>query len=285
MRSIKRLLLFASEVGVLAVGLVFSLAVAACIDSVEGGLTAPVFYSGLFLTVAGVLVFRRKTRPWKIKYEAESWELSRAERRLHPARVRYKRIAQRALLWVPSLLAAVVLFFLPVATHVVHPCSHYLRHYRVPIPWNFAVFSSPGPPAAYSYVLAFASSSGKGRFGMTRSWDSEQVPSVMLFGSIQPDADTFEFNHRSTMSRRAGAAQELQRGFRLGNIAFTCWQYVHHDRYGVRSGPSGAKPLWWNIDCETPVDVRQHNLYAWFEGREEDIPAFYKIIEGVRLIK
>jgi hypothetical protein len=49
------------------------------------------------------------------------------------------------------------------STHVVHPRSQYLTHYRTPIPWSAAVFSPYGRPAAYSYVLAIASSAeGKG---------------------------------------------------------------------------------------------------------------------------
>jgi hypothetical protein len=103
----------------------------------------------------------------------------------------------------------------------------------------------------------------------------------MHFGSIDPDAGTFELNQRYAASRRAGAAEELRREFRLGDVEFTCWQYVHPHRY-QRVGPSSTEPLWWNIDCSTPVDVRQQNMYAWFLGRQEDISSFYTIIEGVK---
>ena len=291
MRPIKRLLLFAIEAGVLVLGFVFSLALSIALaihfDSSEpyagqrNSLGEAVLYSGWLLTIVGFVSLRRKTRPWKIEYDAVGWALDQNQRKLRPTRARCKRLARRTFVWVPSLIAAGVLFFLPVATHLIYPCSRYLRHYRVPIPWNFAVFSPHGPPAKYSYVLAIASSRGNGRLGVTPFWDSRQLTSEMHFGSIDPDAGTFELNQRYAASRRAGAAEELRREFRLGDVEFTCWQYVHPHRY-QRVGPSSTEPLWWNIDCSTPVDVRQQNMYAWFLGRQEDISSFYTIIEGVK---
>lgn len=57
------------------------------------------------------------------------------------------------------------------------------------------------------------------------------------------------------------------------------------DRLSPRVGPSTTEPLRWNIECGTQVDVRQGNLYAWFLGREEDIPSFYTIFEGIEPVK
>src|ERR1039458_9608015 len=110
-------------------------------------------------------------------------------------------------------------------------------------------------------------------FGWVMLNSDLQLTSEMHFGSIDPDAGTFELNQRYAASRRAGAAEELRREFRLGDVEFTCWQYVHPHRY-QRVGPSSTEPLWWNIDCSTPVDVRQQNMYAWFLGRREDISSF-----------
>lgn len=289
MRPTKRLLLFAGELGSLVLGLALASAVASyivvandCYNSAECPVASAVLDAGVVLTIVGFVLLRRRTRPWKLEYDAVGWALTQTERKLHPTRTKYKRITKRILVWVPSAIAAGVLFFLPVATHLVHPRRHFLKYYRVPIPWNVAVFS---PPGAYSYVLAFASSSRKGRFGVTPFWDSKQLSSEMHFGSVNPDAGTFEFNARYTALRRTGAAQELRKEFRLGDVAFTCWQYVHPYRYATRVGPSSTEPLWWNVDCGTPVDVRQQNLYAWFLGREEDIPSFYRIIEGVKPVK
>ncbi len=95
------------------------------------------FWFGSSLTVVEFFLFRRRTRPWKIEYDAVAFELNRAERRLHPRRARYKRIIGRTLLWAPSAVAAFVLLFFPVVSHLVHPSSRYLLRYRIPIPWTF----------------------------------------------------------------------------------------------------------------------------------------------------
>lgn len=295
MRIVKKFLVVACDIGVLYFGLFFSAALAGTIagvaatwfDSRWNNAAAPVvlfgFLTGLVLTGLGFAAMRRKTRRWEIEWDAAAWVLSRAERRLHPARARCKRIARRILVWAPSAIAAGVLFFLPVATHVVHPGSRYLRHYRVPIPWNVTVFSSASPRFGCGWIVALASSSGKGRYGVTPFWiwKSEQLSSEMLFEARRPEADAFEFNGKRAVPRRRRAAQESQREFQLGGVGFTCRQSVNQDHYGAWIGGSGGEPLWWNVECVTPVGVRERNLHAWFVGREEDVPVFYKIIEGV----
>jgi hypothetical protein len=285
-RFFKRVLRALSELGVLLLGLILSLAVASlvamangCYDSVECPAASATVISGILLTIAGFVLLRRRNRPWKIEYDAVGWGLARVERKLHPTRARYKRIAVRIIIWAPSVLAAFVLFFFPVATHLVYPRSQYLKHYRVPVPWTFAVLSSLGEPAEYSYVHVLATENGKGIFGFQRFWDGGGFSSRMLFGSIQPDAGTFEFNHGFMESKRAGAAMVSTREFRLGDAVFTCWQYVN--RYHRRD----IGPQWWDVDCGTPVAMHQNNLYGWFVGRKEDISAFYRIIEGIAPVK
>ena len=272
-RPIKRLLVFAGELGVFALGVVFSVAVADYLFYLDRSLAPVGFFSGLAVSILALLAVRRKTQPWKLKYDAVGWALDQAERKLHPTRAKYKRRVRRVLVWVPTIIAAAVLFFLPVATHVVYPRSRYLRHYQVPIPWNVAVFSWPTPLAGSSYVEAFASS-GKCRFGLAPFWDSRQMSSEIIFGNIDPAADTFESNYRYFGSGSAGATR---RDFRLGGVGFTCWQYPAYRNW------TGA--LWLSIHCLTPVDVRQYNLYASFDGREEDVPLFYRILEGVKPIE
>jgi len=277
LRPIKRTLLFASEVGLLLFGLVGSTVLGGALrihfESSAGILPDLVSWSGLAFTIAGLVIFRRRTLPWKIEYDAEGWELFKVECKEHPAHARYRRIVRRSLLWVPSLIAALVVFFFPVVSHILHPRSEYLRHYRVPIPWNITVLSWSVPYAESDWVFAFGSSSGTGLFGVTpfRVWDPSQPTSFMVFQSISPDAGTFEFNHKQTEARRAGAPQVFTRQFRLGDVALSCWQYV--PRW---SWSQGANTL-WEVACETPVDGRQHSFRALLYGRKEDILRFYKI--------
>jgi hypothetical protein len=276
MHLLKRLLLLAMEVGVLVLGYVLTVTITAYLDS-KSALVA-----GLVLTVFSVWVIRKKTEKWKLEYDAASWMANRSARQ--PRQARHIRLLRRYLLWCPSVCAALVLFFFPVASHFAHPRSHYLKHYRVPIPWTFTVLPSLGPLREYSYVDALVSSSGKGRFGVTPFWDSEQVFSRMSFGSVGPNG-AFEFDHKMMELRRDGAAQVSRRDFRLGDVAVICWQYLPQNRRGIRFwlGHSYDSRLLWEIACETPVDVHVRDFYASFYGRSEDISAFYTVLQRVTL--
>jgi hypothetical protein len=76
----------------------------------------------------------------------------------------------------------------------------------------------------------------------------------------------------------------LRKDFGLGDVALTCWQYeAPYDKYS-RRWPLGPGPL-WEVVCNTAVDVRKQNLHASFYGQRDDLPAFYKIIEGVTPVK
>jgi hypothetical protein len=293
MRLIKRLLLFACELGVLGFGFLFSSILAAGVtigvNPSQSTLAAIVFFAGyavgLILSGFGFAGLRRVTRAWEIESDAADWERSRAERKLHPARARCKRMAVRIGVWVPSAIAAGVLFFLPVATHAVHPGSHYLRHYRVPIPWNTFVLSSSSRPFGYGYAAAFASSGGMARFGVRPFWDSEPLSSEMVFQSFEPEDRLPDISHWYAAPRGAGAVQEVRREFQLGGVGLTCWQHVDRRYYGAWVRPFGTEPPQWYIRCGTPVGARERNLYAWFAGRKEDMPVFYKVIEGVKLVE
>ncbi len=280
MRLLKRLLLFAFETTVFAFGTVLAVAIAALVEPRFASLAT---VTGFVVTVASLAVIRRKTRRFKIEYDAANWVARRSFRQLYPTQARYLHVLWRCLLWLPTVCAVFVLFFFPVASHIVHPRSHFLRHYQVPIPWNFMVFSSsPGPPDQYSVVDALASSSGIGRFGITPFWDSEYVPSLMGFGSVGPNG-SFEINHRGSESRRKGAAQLSKRNFQLSSVDLTCWQYLSPQSRAARFWLGHSyddRPL-WEIACETPVDVHDHDFYALFYGRSEDIPAFYNVLQNV----
>src|SRR5262249_11284008 len=73
--------------------------------------------------------------------------------------------------------------------------------------------------------------------------------------------------------------EELYSDRQSGNVSVTCWQ----DRCGAWSEAPGAGHL--HIACETPINVREQNLHAWFADAETDVPIFYKIIEGIRPAK
>jgi hypothetical protein len=280
MRLLKRLLLFALETGAFVFGTVLAVVISALVDP-RFSLLAIV--TGFALTVSSLVVIRGKTRRFKIEYDAANWAARRSFRLRYPSEAIYLQVLWRCLLWLPTACAVFVLFFFPIASHIVHPRSHFLRHYRVPIPWNFMVFSSsPGPPDQYSFVDALASSSGVGRFGITPFWDREYVPSLMDFGSVGPNG-SFEISHRDSETRRKGAAQLSKRSFQLSSADLTCWQYLSPQSRAPRFwlGHSyDARPL-WEVTCETSVDAHDRDFYALFYGRAEDIPAFYNVLQNV----
>jgi hypothetical protein len=273
-RHIKRLLLFAAEIIVLAVGTVLSVVLGILLESVTRADLG--FWLGLVLTALGFFAVRRKSRPWKIQYGAAGWELSQAERKLYPTRARNKRIARRILIWVPSVIAAVVLVFFPEVSHLAHPRSRYLKHYRVPISWTYTVWVRPWED---SVVHALISNAGRGRLGISPFW-GRWAFSYMVFANENLDAATLQSWHETNETRRAKSLQQQTRELRLGDLPLTCWQYI--PIYPNRPGPLslfGAGPV-WEVNCETPA-AGELNFSAWFAGRETDIPRFYEIIDSI----
>lgn len=289
-RPTKRLLLLAGEVGFLVLGLALAFAVGSyiafahdCYNSVECPAASAALDAGVALTIVGLVLLRRRTRPWKIEYDAVGWALTQTERKLHPTRSKYKRIVSRILVSMPCVIAATVLLFFPAASHLIRPGSQYLAHYRVSIPWSLMVTAVPGVPSD-NFVTAFTLIGSHGKFGLTPFWKRELFSSEMGFGSQQRGADSSEFDNRITELRHVGATQFLRRDFQLGDVALACSQYVPPHDWPFRRQSIGSPSL-WQIDCETPVGLRGRYFYAWFRGREADIPAFYKIIAGVEPAK
>lgn len=98
----------------------------------------------------------------------------------------------------------------------------------------------------------------------------------MAFESL--DRDSVEYLHLRSETRRQGASQVLRREFRLGDLPLVCWQFIPSSKW---------KPVWlsgishvWEVECDmTPSDVP--NFSAWFCGREDDLPGFYRIVKSV----
>jgi hypothetical protein len=292
MRPIKRLLVFASELGVLAFGFVGSVALGSVFNDYfysrgDFGLgdevASVVFLFGLLLTTVGFAVLLRKHRSWKLEYDAVGWALTQAERRLYPTRARLKRIILRTVLWAPSAVAAFVLFFFPVATHVVHP-GRLLRDYYVPIPWTFTILQWLSPTDSYSSVNVIVSSSGKGRFGITPFpiGPLRQDPPLLSHFDFESNSNARPFDFETAAANSDDATQVVTRQFRLDDAALTCWQYrprrPRHALYWPASGFS------WYVLCAGPASGGRQNFQAIFRGREEDLQSFYQIIEGVRPI-
>lgn len=164
MRRRKRCLLFLEELEVIVAGLLVSgtLTILAAFLSLSQVLFTSVFCSGLLATATGFFFLRARHGPWKITYDAARWEFERVERRLHPSRARFKRIAWKILICLPSALAAFVLFFFPVSTHLVHVSSRCFGPFYIPVPWTETVLA-----AGDQAIEAYLDTSNAGRFGIT----------------------------------------------------------------------------------------------------------------------
>jgi hypothetical protein len=104
--------------------------------------------------VAALLWFRRKTRSWKIQYDATGYLRKKTEGKSHFLRARVKKAVFRTILRVPSAPAAVMVFFFPFATHLASPNSQNVRGYRVPITWKDTILFLPGRPPGVDFVEA-----------------------------------------------------------------------------------------------------------------------------------
>jgi hypothetical protein len=185
MGPLKRSLVFAAEASVLLLRLIFYVAIAILFSLAFGpppnGIATLVFWLCFLLTVAAILWFRRKTRSWKIQYDAAGYLRKKMEGESHFLRARVKKEVFRTILRVPSAPAAVVVFFFPFATHLASPNSQNVRGYCVPIPWKDTILFLPGRPPGVDFVEALTTSSGSGRFGVTPFWSQEAELSRMRF--------------------------------------------------------------------------------------------------------
>src|SRR5579872_7111512 len=249
MRPLKRLLVFTIEVGVLLLGVVLSAVLAAAAAMLWGGgnATGALFLAGLLLTVVGFWAVRRKTRRWKIQYDAVGWALSRAETKIHPTLARRKRIAKRLFVWMPSVIAAAVLFFYPAAFHFLRPSSQNLGPYRVAIPWALAIM--PGIGTHGDQIIAFAPLGSHGNFGWMPFWRREPFSSAMIFISGKSYADNSEYRVQYAKEMHAEGTQVVLKGISLGGVGLTCWQYKVSDRWRHSVWAAFTGPL-WQVDCE-----------------------------------
>ena len=111
-------------------------------------------------------------------------------------------------------MAAFVLFFFPIASHLMFPTSHYLRHYRIPIPWTVTVLSLSSLAPGIECIQALVGSNG-----ITRLGDPESVFSSSMSFFSRTDVETFGYNPQRL------APQALRRDFQARDLTLSCWQY------------------------------------------------------------
>jgi hypothetical protein len=183
MPRLKRILLFAAELSLLLFGIVLAFTLAVYLDSPKGQLSAVAFFGTLLASVLAFVLFRRKSRKWKIAFDAEIFLEDRNFRRLYPRRAKLARQLRRSSMWFPSLIAALAVVFLPAMSHLVFSSRHLVPHYKFSVPLNWGILKSRGP---YPFVWVFFSNEGSARYGLTPIWFSHSFPCGATFGISDP---------------------------------------------------------------------------------------------------
>lgn len=273
-RLIKKSFLFAAELVFLFVGFVVSLIPCAYLQDTASK-SCPVVVILCFSLVCTAWVWiRRKTRKWATAADAEAFLANRCWRQLHPRRAKYVRSIRRWAIWLPSIFAAFVLFFLPAASHLLYLGRSIFPHYRVSIPLNWMVIEYQG-----SGWLLF-SEQGAARHGLTPIWFNRRMPSGVVFLIRDPEhADVWS---RPESELANGHTTHLGvRDFRLGMLTSRCYEYRHI--YGNAPESSSGiltPPVLWESLCATDPNGINYNLRIAFFGHREDLPTFYKVLNS-----
>jgi hypothetical protein len=231
-----------------------------------------IFICGVALTICIPLAIRKKTKDWKIKYAAEAWLERRSKPPLLPSQSRRSRILCRSLLWFPSICAALVLCFCPLASHPL--TSGKLIDYRVPIPWTWMIVYRYQNPGLVSSVHTLISSDGVGRFGVTPFWRKDASYSTASFAAYTWSSSP-EDKRQTDYLRRQNATDIATSEFTVGELHFACVEYMAvYQRFPNLSGLS--------VQCEASTTTGKGHFMAYFFGRREDIPAFYDVLHKVK---
>jgi len=145
MPLLKRVLLFAAELGILLVGIVVAFALAIHFDSAESQFPVIALFGTLLVSVVFFVLFRRKSQKWKIAIDAANFLKERSFRRSHPRRASLTRLLRRTLIRLPSLIAALTVRSLPAMSHMIFSGHHLVPHYRFSVPWNWTIVKAGEP--------------------------------------------------------------------------------------------------------------------------------------------
>jgi hypothetical protein len=237
---------------------------------------------------------RQMGRPFKIRYDAARFLAARNAAGLHSRRRRYLRMARPYMLWLPSACALAVLLFFPQTSHLFHlrsepgdlrgsimmffprmphlfhPGADQAIHNQVSIPWNWTIAHSSNWPG-YSTVYTICPGQAPWPFGNKPFWDKTARLCSASFSSITPAAliERRESRVRWPQRQREETMVTLSQ-INSHSILLTCRRY--QTRWTMEN---------WFVDCETTSQLQPANFDAQFFGPEEDIPAFYQIIQRV----
>jgi hypothetical protein len=294
MQLLKNIGLFVRDVSVLIFSLVLTLFITAGAEYVWHALAG---FSFLACFPASIYLFfrlRKRSYNSKIEHEAARFLAARRSAALHPRRANYFRLVHPCLIWLPSACALLVLFFFPQATHLFHPrlepedrsysvfmflprASHLFRpgadrviHNQASIPWNWTIAYTWVWSDSTSSVYAICPGQASWPFGSKLPWDKTARLCGVTFDSISASSLLEIRNHGNRKYCREQESSVKSTELRSNSITLICRQF--HTRSFTKL---------WKIDCETSSDPQPLNFDAQFIGPEENIPAFYQILQSV----
>lgn len=268
-QRLKRLLLFFAEAGILLLGLVFSITASflAYRLSDGDGPTVFVFFCPLTLSVVGFFLFRRRTRQWKIQYDAANFLKYRASQRLNPRRAERLRVLSRYLTWTPCLVVCSVLPFIPeavgIGSRLFVSRNSSVGKYRVQIPITWIY------DGLQESCVAVMTAPGIGRIGFESYWRREVPLSEMSICPLPHPADEIAPN-----VNLEGETVLSSLSMPFGNETLTCWDLIHNNPF---VGSSPTDPSIADISCTTETD----DFYAHFIGWRGDTSTFYETLRKI----
>ena len=177
-------------------------------------------------------------------------------KRAFPRRFRWTRLARQVAVWLPSALAAFVLFFLPLASHLVQPGRIHFGRYSMKVPWNVLIL--PGPSSnLFRGVMAFAGDDNN-PLGITHSFRGNRFTASMYF------VVDFISSASETIPR------EPTHEFKLGLGVLRCWE---------GEMPAGFRDIFYT----TSSPVHDPAFHAWFFGKQARVPLFYQILSTTEI--
>jgi hypothetical protein len=268
-RTLTILLAGALGVPVLIVLLIFSLAVlawAADRNTILFALLLPVVL-GTFAFAAYWCV--KNNGKWGIKADAAQWLADRQSAITKRERA-WRSRAIRFALSIPALIALVFFLFLPetwgILSHFAPQSSGHLSQYRVTIPVTWIVLYRDEQSDGRSWVTGLA---GRGiglggkplRFDSLSSW---QVSTSSLGQSETSDYDRWPPKEGDILDRRAIA---------IGNESLECVDYWPSYDWGPARSEAATIA---HVQCSSA-----NRLRASFDGRRDQLPKFYQMLNGI----
>jgi hypothetical protein len=278
-RILKIALILAAKAIALFAALVFSFIVLAVLGNfrylnlfqlMPGGAAAGAYIWASWLPVCiGLAVFNK----WINRYLPVRTKKRAPFSRERPA---VGRPLRRTILWLPSLIGAFFLFCFPIASHLLHPGSRYLPHYRIPIRWTDTILPSIAFQNSVGVVVV-TNDLGVARFGMTPWSCVVYCGSEMVFQTLSGPAEEFE-SKRSLEPQRDHATNHWAHVFMLGTLTLTCFQSIY-------TNPAVPSDGYASVHCDTPPSAGARNLHAGFSGNQRHVQRFYDLLQATTYVE